>query len=493
MQRTYLLILLFLLSICTAINAQKVQLDRVLTPEGMKSDFRYLRTRLENTHPGLYARHPKERMQGIMDSLENTLEQTLPFSGFYKKIAFLIATVGCEHTYCNMGKDWFNVAKTLHFLPFQLFLAGDKPFIIINGTADTTIRPGDEMVSINGKPVDSIRRALHKYMPSDGFMTVSKDYAMSSMAFGLLYNFFIERPDSYEIVVKTRTGALIRKRFSKDLSLERINQLAMKNPVNKIVLNADAKGRELAKHQWRVEFPETHTALLTVRTFGADKKVFKKDIDSLFAAIRKQQTDTLIINLMNNDGGEEELAAYVMSYLIDTPTRFMNAEYLITDHDSVLAASDAPKEVITNKYAFIEPLKNGRSYAKISELARELELMQPQAHGYHGKVFLLVNGVTASAASTFAAVAQSNNRAFIIGQETSGSFTGGGAVLGLNLTLPYSGITAHTSLVFQEFATKGRDGNRGVIPDREFVPRFEDIVCGYDDWKQRILTLVSAE
>lgn len=491
MQRTYLLIVLFLLFIGTAAHAQKVQLDKMLSPDEMKTDFRYLRTRLETTHPGLYARHPKERMQGIMDSLENTLQQPLPLIDFYKKIAFLIATLGCEHTFCNLGEGWHSLAKKLHFLPFQLFLAGDKPFIVINGTADTTIRPGDEMVSINGKPVDSIRRALHPYMPSDGFMTVSKDYAMSSMAFGLLYNFFIERADSYEVVVKTRTGALIRKRFSNDLSFERIGKLALKNPVNKVVLDADAKAKVLGRHQWRLEFLKPHTALLNIRTFGAEKKVFKADIDSFFLAIRKQQTDTLIINIMNNDGGEEELAAYLMSYLIDTPTRFMNAEYLITDHDSVLAASDAPKEVIANKYEFIEPLKNGKSYAKISELARELEIMKPQVNGYHGKVFLLVNGVTASAASTFAAVAQSNKRAFIIGQETSGSFTGGGAVLGLNLTLPYSRITAHTSLVFQEFATKGRDGNRGVIPDREFVPRFEDIVCEYDTWKQRILMLVA--
>lgn len=491
MQRTHWLLTILLLSLCTVTCAQKVQLDKMLTADGMKSDFRYLRIRLETTHPGLYARHSKEQMQGIMDSLENTLQQPLPFIEFYKKIAFLIATIGCEHSFCNPGKEWHGLSKEFRFLPFQVYMATDKPFIVINGTADTTIHPGDEMISINGKPINSIKQALYPYMPSDGFMTTSKDNSLSSMGFSILYNLFIDRPESYEVVIKTRTGATIRKQFNKDLSIERINRLAMKNPVNKPVLEADAKAKEFTKHQWRVEFLKPHTALLTIKTFGAEKKKFKADVDSFFLSIRKQQTDTLIINIMHNDGGEEELAAYVMSYLIDTPTRFMNAEYLITDADSILAASDVPREVLARKYEFIEPLKDGRSYARISELARELEIMQPQVNGYHGKVFLLVDGGTASAASTFAAVAQSNNRAFIIGQETSGSFRGGGAVPGLNPVLPYSGITAHTSLVYQEFATRGRDGNRGVIPDRQFVPRFEEVICEYADWKKRILELVA--
>ncbi len=463
----------------------------LLTSANMRSDFAYLREKLETTHPILYIHQPRERVQFMLDSLGHTLDQPLTLLEFYKKIAFLIGEVRCEHTYCKPGPGLDSLIQAFKFLPFQLHLAGKKPIIVVNGTEDTTIKPGDEIISINGRPVNTIRQELYRYMPSDGFMTASKDHELSSMSFGLNYNLFIEQPNSYDVVVENAEGSLIRRQFDRNLSLKDINRLAMKNPVNKPVLEADKRGRKLRNQQWRLEFLNPATALLSVRTFSADKAVFKKAIDQFFKEIREKKTTHLIIDLSYNGGGEEELAAYLMSYLIDKPTRFMEAEYLITDSDSILALSNIPEEVRKNKYDYIEPLKDGKSFARVSEYARELETMQPKNNGFHARVFLYVNGVTSSAASTFAAVAQSNNRAIIVGQETAGSFRGGGAVIGLDLTLPHSRIKAHTSLLYQVFSTSGRDGNRGVIPDHEYIPDFEEMIGDHSGWKNFILQLIN--
>ena len=473
-----------------AIFSQSSYSNPLLEPEKMRSDFAYLREKLETTHPVLYIHQPRERMQFILDSLGKTLEQPLPLLEFYRKIAFLIAEVRCEHTYCKPGPGLDPLMQTFKFLPFQLHLAGKKPIIVVNGTEDQTIQPGDEIISINGRPIDSIRRELYRYMPSDGFMTASKDHELSSMSFGLNYNLFIEQPDSYDVVVKNEKTGLIHRRFDRNLSLKDINRLAMANPVNQPVLDADKRGRKLRSQQWRLEFLNPATALLTVRTFSADKSVFKKAIDQFFKEITKKKAANLIIDLSYNGGGEEELAAYLMSYLIDKPTRFMESEYLITDSDSILALSNVPEEIRKKKYEYIEPMKEGKSYARISEYARELETMQPKPNGFHGKVYLYVNGVTASAASTFAAVAQSNNRAITVGQETAGSFRGGGAVVGLDLTLPSSRIKVHTSLLYQVFSTSGRDGNRGVIPDHAYLPDFDEMIGDNSGWKKFILQLM---
>lgn len=489
MGRTYLLCSLLFLFACLTSRAQQRQLNKMLTVEGMQKDFAYLREKLETTHPGLYIHQSRERMQWIFDSLQSTLNRPLPFILFYQKIAFLIAEVRCEHTYCGMGKDFDKLYAAIPCLPFQLYLAGKKPAIVINGTKDTTIHPGDELLSINGKPVDSICQVLYKYLPSDGFMTASKAHTLSSMQFGINYYFFIEQAESYEVVVRTTHGKLIQQKFDKELSLKDINRLAFRNPVNKPVLDADQRAKALRKKEWRLEWLQPTTASLTVRTFSADIPVFKAAIDSFFREIQEHKAERLIIDLSYNGGGDEQLAAYLMSYLIDKPTRFMEAEYLITDSDTVLALSDVPAEVRANKYAYIEPLQNGKSFARVSDYARELETMQPRANGFHGSVYLYVNGVTSSAASTFAAVAQSNKRAIVTGQETAGSFLGGGTVLGLNLTLPYSGITAHTSIVYQVFATSGRDGNRGVVPDYEYAPDFEELIGDGSQWKRFMLAL----
>ncbi|BAV08340.1 Peptidase family S41 [Filimonas lacunae] len=488
--RTIALFTSLLLFAHSITQAQAFSLSSLLEPAGMKGDFRYLRTRVEQTYPALYVHQSRERMQWIFDSLENTLQQPLPFGEFYKKIAFLIAELRCEHTYCSTGAGYNQLVKQFAFLPLQLFLAGDKPFVMVNFSADTTIFPGDEIISINGRSVDSICRELYRYMPSDGFMEVSKTYALSSMAFGIAYNMFIEQPRSYTVVVKNKKGKLLQRQFTDHLSIDEFSNIALKNPANKVIWDAEKRAKALNSKDWRLEILQPKTALLVIRTFSADKHDFKRAMDGYFKTIRENQIEHLIIDLGWNGGGEEELSAYAMSYLIDTPTRFMDAEYLITDADSVLASSNVPDEIRKNKYAYIEPLKNGRSYARISEYARELEVMQPKPNGYHGKVYVLVNGVTSSAASTFAAVAQSNNRAVIIGQETAGSFLGGGTVLGLDLTLPYSKIATHTSIVYQEFSTHGRDGNRGVVPDKVYKPTFEDMTGSYENWKKKLLQMV---
>src|SRR5688572_16741808 len=70
-------------------------------------------------------------------------------------------------------------------------------------------------------------------------------------------------------------------------------------------------------------------ATMTIRTFSADKNVFKKKIDDFFRQIADKEPAGIVIDLNYNGGGEEELAAYLMSHLIDKPTRFLQSEYLI--------------------------------------------------------------------------------------------------------------------------------------------------------------------
>lgn len=489
MSKITLLLIVLLFLTCSEGGAQPLKLDKMLTPEGMKSDFGYLKGKLEATFPALYIHQSRERVNWIFDSLQNTMNQPMPLLQFYRKIAFLVAELRCEHSYCGPGNGFGELMHKIPCFPLQLHLAGKKPVVIVNGTSDTTIHPGDELISINGKPIDSICRIIYQYLPSDGFMTSGKAEALSSMMFSINYYMFVEQANAFEVVVQTATGNRIRKKFDRDLLLNNISRLALKNPVNKRVLDADKKAKSKMKGEWKLEWLQPAVALITMRTFSADTGKFIAAVDSFFSEIKTRKAEKLIIDLSYNGGGDEYLSAYLMRYLIDKPTRFMEEEYLITDNDTLLAMSDVSEEIRKNKYEYITPLQNGKSQARISKYALELQTMQPQPNRFAGPVFLYVNGVTSSAASTFAAVAQSNKRAVVAGQETAGSFRGGGAVLGMNLKLPHSGITTHTSLVYQVFATSGRDGNRGVIPDYEFVPGFEELLGEGNSWKQFMLTL----
>jgi Peptidase family S41 len=477
------------LSIFISLRVQaQAGIDRMLPVAALQEDFAYLRKMVETTHPGLYMHHSRQAMQFKMDSLSQQLTGPLSFYEFYKKIAYLVAEIRCEHTYCNYGSKFDSLARTWKLIPFQFYFSQGKAYVAVNRTKDKSIVLGDELMAINGQPIDSVLNELYKYIPSDGYMLPSKDQQLSSMAFNLWYYEFIGRPDTFAITTRNAKGDLVTKNFWKDLTIVQSNANAIKNPVNQHIIAISTRNQERNKHPWRLEFlEEKNAAVLTVQTFTGEKEKFFPMIDSFFSILEKRGTKSLIVDISSNGGGDEELAAELLGYFIDKPTRYISEEYLITDADSLLKLSNAPEDVLKDKYAFIDPLKDGKSLVKLSKYSQELKTVEPKPNRFKGKVYLYVNGITSSAASTFAAVMQSSKLAEVYGEETAGSFAGGGTVIGLDLTLPNSQITAHTSIVYQVFATQGRDKDRGVVPDHSFVPSFTDLINGNEGWRRFVM------
>ena len=486
------LLLLALFIIINTANAQ-VPDNRILEPTTMQQDFKYLRSALENTHPGLYMHYSKEDMQAKLDSLYRLLDKPLPFFHFYKIISYVIAEIKCEHTYCNpYGNNFKDIAGQWKVVPVQPYFLNNKAYVVVNLTEDTTIHLGDEILAINHHPIDSIVQELYKYVPADGNMTASKERFLSSTAFNISYYEFIERPGAFDITFKNTEGQTFERRFDTGLTFLECEKSALKNPANRDILAIDKKNKIQATNPWRLQLSDDKkTAFMTIRTFtGNRKKLFKK-YDHFFTILQKQKVNNLIIDISYNGGGDEEYAAELLSYLISKPTSFIAEEYLKTDSDFYLKQTNIPQNILKNKYAYIYPLKNGKAVAKAqTEYTRELKVFQPKPNRFKGNVYFYINGGTSSAASTFAAVAQSNALGVFIGEETSGSFAGGGTTNGLELTLPNSKITTHTSVVYQSFATAGRDKDRGVIPDYSFIPTFKDLVTANDGWKKFILNLI---
>ena len=470
--------------------------NRVMEPAAMKQDFNYLRKALEDTHPGLYMHHSEEEMRYKMDSIYQLLNKPLPFFEFYRHIAYLIAEIKCEHTYCTpYGSNLNKNILQWNLLPVQLYFLKSKAYVVVNRTMDTAIHLGDEVIAINHHPIDSIHHELLKYIPADGFMEASKDHFLSSMNFALYYYQFIERPDAFTITFKNAGGQLFDKHFSTDLTFQKSNENALKNSSNRYILEYDQRSKKRAADPWRLEFMDDQkTAILTLRTFGGNREKLFAKYDSFFTAIQHKNISNLLIDISFNDGGDEEYAMEVLSYLILKPTRFIEEEYLITGNDSYFKQTNLPKDALKNKSAFLKPMKDGKIMAKEqTEYTRELKVFFPKPNRFNGSVYFYVNGGTSSAASTCAAAVQSNKLGTIVGEETAGCFAGGGTTNGLNLTLPNSKIATHTSIVYQRFATSGKDKDRGVIPDFYFIPTFENLLSANDSWKEFIFNLINAK
>lgn len=464
-----------------------------LQPAQIKEDFAYLRGYLERTHPMLYLHHTKAGAQQTLDSLSATLNESHALLEFYRTVAFTMAWVGCEHSSAGYGPGFDRLLKKAPLLPYQLYISGGNVQVAVNMTSNRSIRPGDELVSINGYPIDSIRRVLHAFVPADGYIETSKDQFLSSMAFSIWYYLFVEQATVYHLQFKTSAGVV--KQTVKAVSLDKLNRLAQKNPINRPVFQLAADLKEWRREPLRVTMvPEQRAAVLSVQTFSVEQQTFRRSLDSLFGLVKQGNVERLIIELQNNGGGDVELAADLLSYFIKAPTSLVAYSYLLTDRMEDLRKSNIPADVLDSVSKYIEPLNaEGRALVRLTELSGELKPLTPRSDRFSGQVFLYVNGGTSSAASSFAAVMKGLGLATIVGEETAGTYAGGGTVIGLDLVLPHSGITIHSGLVYQRHRTEGGLAHRGVMPDQPWTVGIDRLLRDSFPWRSFILEQVPAK
>jgi hypothetical protein len=84
--------------------------------------------------------------------------------------------------------------------PFTIrFVNPDQACVVLNRSEDTTIRPGYELLSINGESIRSIKERLWLHAWADGHIESARRYRMSGDMFMFLYYMLIGRPEKFTV------------------------------------------------------------------------------------------------------------------------------------------------------------------------------------------------------------------------------------------------------------------------------------------------------
>src|SRR5205814_784880 len=131
-------------------------------------------------------------------------------------------------------------------------------------------------------------------IPVDGHIVTSKDHQLSSMAFNIWYNLYVEQAKEFKVTVRSK-GKIFTSTV-KAVDLQKLQKNAIENPVNKSVLDLDKQFKSWRKEPLHLEvLPDQKAAILTVLSFSVDMTVFRNKIDSLFRVIVSNKTEKLII------------------------------------------------------------------------------------------------------------------------------------------------------------------------------------------------------
>lgn len=474
--RTTSFLLLVILSY--TLNAQAIPdpLQRkLLQPADMQADFRYFRRLLEETHPGLYRYTPKPVMQARLDSLAETLTQPMPFYDFYRLIEAVAASIRCAHTHALPAKNWetlFN--KQWKTFPLFMFPVQDHVYVLFNGTANEAIKPGFELLQLNGHSISTIRQRLFQYHWDDGYIQTSKQAVLQGQLFSLFYYWFMEQPDLFRLTLRNLSGDTVQvnvpaQPFTASLRFYR------KNPVNRQMM---AWYGQNAKHPWRVSFPDDmpQTALLRIDRFGgegaknSDEAVatFRVFMDKVMRKLAKKNIQNLVIDLNNNPGGWDSQGIELFTYLMksDSAVAYYARQHTVTDSTEFIQFSDLSEADRKNAKNELIPEADGTFTMKQGNLGRGPERYLPKPNRFRGQVYIFMNGQSASTTAEFLAVAHANRVGIFLGEESGGAYEGGNGGSFIHLELPHSTIYVGTPLLYYHNAVGDLpQKGQGVLPD----------------------------
>lgn len=454
--------------------------------EKLKEDYTTARRLLEKFHPSIYWYTSKDSLNGVFDKYYKLINDSMNIQEFaYKILAPTLASIHCGHTSFSFNKYYRERLASMQLPSFPLQVRAWNDSIMVLGsmsTADSLIKRGSIIHSVNGYSTHQILDSLMDVLPTDGYSRNSH-YIRISNGFPFLFRNVFGSSNSFKVEFTDSSGKKTVELPAYDPSADSaLNQYAspQKEEIQSRFYNA--------RHMEIID--SMQTAIMTVNTFEAGYMLnafYRKS----FHTLRKKHIKNLIIDIRYNGGGLVTHYSHLARYLRNTP-------FKVTD--SSLATR--------NKLG-----RDGRYFynRKINAIALRLISKQGsdgyfhfgfwerkqyapyQKNFFNGNTYVLTSGPTFSAGSLFAHTVKGQKNITLVGEETGGGNYGNNGLLIPLVRLPHTGLRIRMPLFrMVQFQSGTKDG-RGVMPDVHVPLSAEAILNGVDVKMKKALQMIRTQ
>ncbi len=494
-----LLIAVFSLASCVSVKKFNAHLDTKISPELLKNDVDFAYQKLQKLHPHLYDYIAKKELDFKFDSLKQTINSPLSPNDFYMKLAPVIGEVRQGHLQLRplskklerKERKKLKDQKGL-FSRFGYYVDDEKLFIKDNAEKLYDIKPGSEILEINSVPSKEI---LDRYLPlitSDGYNTTYHDYALARR---WAAQYTIENGIADSALIKIKAGDdernIVLKRETKTKKEKKDEKADKKKDEEKRTKDYNPVTKSFNRSLHFLD-KEKKIAYVRIKTFSGTKS--RKFYRETFREIKEKNADYLILDVRDNLGGSLYEINNLYSYLVSDEFKFIN-DIEVTSRSAMFQA-----DYLANFPILVKPLAiivypfylvgTALSTKKVNEkiyLRNNgiFALKKPKKNNFKGKVYVLINGSSFSAASILPSKLKDEKRAFLVGEETGGA--NDGTVAGRYSTekLKNSKLYLPIGLMLIQPNIKFTQTKKGVVPDKEIIPTLEEILQKKDvqlDW-----------
>jgi hypothetical protein len=430
--------------------------------EKCAEDLLYLHKKLQDAHPCLYCYTDSVTVQSQFDLLSNNLQKEssrhdtqLTETAFTLLVKEYLAVIQDGHLDANnhvaLNRYIYNKGR---FFPLQLLFADGQVYIKhdFSGFLDAAAL-GARITSINGVPVETIVASMFKASSADAGIQIYKMRQLENLERFSIYYWMMYGPaDTYTL---TYTMA---------------DNQALTTSLPGITAREIIKANEKLSAEPRLHINNAASiAYMDINSFeGVSKKpqngLFWKFLENSFKKINQDNIGSLIIDLRDNPGGMIYHAHLLLNYI--SPENIESAfqiksSYLLKESKSSSLLEFLQRNFDKGSYAAkIARTPVGR-YIPFSSRSH---FIANEKLKFKGKVYLLVNGNTFSAAGLFTKYFKEHNLGIVLGEEcgASPSFSFGNTLL---VNLPNTGVQVYLPTAIVSNDTLHNYQNRGIMPD----------------------------
>lgn len=477
---------------CTSVKEYNFQVtEKKHEVQALHQDMDLAYQILKENHPGIYWYISKDELDQKFDSVKNTINAPLTTSQFYVKLAPFVAAIKCGHTSIRFPSPVYKTAererlKTLLFPldQFSYHLSANQKLYILKSKKDSTVlKNGTEIVEIEGLPVKNIVSNLNKMISNDGYNQTHYPATLSRY-FAQRYAIAYGKKDSLRIGYKTQNDS-VKTTYVKVIDLKDKNEKVKstnKKETTKVKMPKYRGKLENGEPQLDFKFlaENKQFAYLKIKSFSIPSAKYELFYKECFDSIKHAGTQNLIIDLRDNGGGSLDASRNLFAYLTDQP--FVYLDQPVTNGYFDIRKYGNHYQKIKyflfghNDKDNVSQDKNGRFYSYM----KGYQSLPPHKNNFKGKVYVLINGYTFSAASLFSANLKGIKRATFVGEETGGGFNQCVAGQLPVVNLKNSKLQLRFGLYRMAPNVKSEMYGRGVFPDFAVNSSLQDQLNGVD-------------
>ncbi|MDB4584297.1 S41 family peptidase, partial [Draconibacterium sp.] len=402
----------------------------------LTEDLMYLVDQLKEIHPALYSYSTQDKFNSLVNESIQNISSELTIIEFFNLIAPIVENIRCSHTGIRLPEDFQKeIYSNDNFLPLKLIIEGNKAFCLENyENLNPSILPGNEIISINNIPIQTIIQKLYAFIPSEGNNSSTKNY-QANQNFNTYYNLLDNSP-RFDIEYVNSNS-----KMKTSLKAYKYPELGLDNNV----IQDDLPIEFYTDYENKIGF-------LTVRSFMIrDINQYIQKMDSIFSSLKNEMTEHIVIDLRGNSGGHPIFAAQLFSYLTDKDFTYFKRNM------------DAME---------FEPLYN---------------TMHPNKLQFEGDIYVLTDGGCLSTTGHLISLIKHHTNAKFIGTEPGSTYCCND--LSKKITLPNTGIEANIPRTTFETATDHLGTMEFFKVDYQVNCAVDDCLNGVDCYLKFVQTL----